>query len=477
MAGIECEICLNYFDEKERRPKNLQCGHTFCLACMETSFAKGNPLCSLCRTPHNAETIDNIPFNFRLEELIRKKYKQSQSEIEEDEGFSHGNCLQHERNRNYFLCQTHNVYVCAECMLDEHKLGKCQLKSYKDELLERKEELKVIVDDNISSFETHVKGLKGKTCSKDKDIESATEEIERLQLLINSKKEEIKKDAEIREKYEHVLMEIQLKIKSFESDKEKIDNANKKRSILNVCDKINKEKHSLNDWLLSSIKNSKNLSVYLHMLESEDTMLKEGENKYSKVDLKNSYIHINALREDVRPTTENIILPHGIIFGLLPSNPTVFMTISASDVQIGTVYIKLTCPPQWMKQMVQLCTNLKGKTFKGTNFSSVSDKGAEGERIRCKQYVENGNSKSSTNFIPSLEERTCNAGRKRGDVQVCDEGPGFIIFTREGTFPDTNRVMLGHVISGIETVDTAIHKHTFESLNISEIGIALESIG
>ncbi|CAL4063490.1 unnamed protein product, partial [Meganyctiphanes norvegica] len=202
-----------------------------------------------------------------------------------------------------------------------------------------------------------------------------------------------------------------------------------------------------------------------------DTMLKEGENKYSKVELQNNYIHINALQEDVRPTMENNILPHGIIFGLLTSHPIVFMAISASNIRIGTVYIKLACPPQWMKQIIQLCTNGNGRTYKGAHFESIGDKGSKGERLYCKKYVENGNSNSSTNFIPSLEEGTCNAVRKRGDVQVSNKVPGFLIYTREGRFYDTDFIMLGNVISGIETIDTAIHKHSIDLLEICEVGI------
>ncbi|CAL4183174.1 unnamed protein product, partial [Meganyctiphanes norvegica] len=198
-AGIECEICCNYFDETERRPKNLPCGHTFCLACMETSFANGNKLCHLCRTPHKAETIDNLPFNFRLEELIRSKYNPLLCKTEEDEGFSHGKCFKHANNELLFLCQTHNLYICAKCILDDHKLGDCQLKSYKGEFLERKTTKKEQVDISIAICETTIKSLKGKICIKSNDIQSATKEIGRLQSLINSKKEDIKRDIEIQD--------------------------------------------------------------------------------------------------------------------------------------------------------------------------------------------------------------------------------------------------------------------------------------
>ena len=45
---LECSLCLDMFDD----PRNLPCGHTFCLKCLEKSIntkKKSDPNCSLCR--------------------------------------------------------------------------------------------------------------------------------------------------------------------------------------------------------------------------------------------------------------------------------------------------------------------------------------------------------------------------------------------------------------------------------------------
>ena len=46
-AVLECSLCLDMFDD----PRNLPCGHTFCLKCLEKSVSsnKSDPNCSLCR--------------------------------------------------------------------------------------------------------------------------------------------------------------------------------------------------------------------------------------------------------------------------------------------------------------------------------------------------------------------------------------------------------------------------------------------
>ncbi|CAI5438719.1 unnamed protein product [Caenorhabditis angaria] len=81
-----CEICSEEYNEAERVPKLLQCGHTFCLACLKRgvdtnkfsysadaevfrSFA-----CFMCRaqTPLNMDRQDfGFPTNFQLMEILK----------------------------------------------------------------------------------------------------------------------------------------------------------------------------------------------------------------------------------------------------------------------------------------------------------------------------------------------------------------------------------------------------------------------
>ena len=42
---MECEVCMEVFDQLQRRPKFLPCGHTCCLGCLQ-QLAK--PRCPTC---------------------------------------------------------------------------------------------------------------------------------------------------------------------------------------------------------------------------------------------------------------------------------------------------------------------------------------------------------------------------------------------------------------------------------------------
>ena len=62
---LECSICLQVFQD----PRNLPCGHTFCLRCIQKI---GNRLCSLCKREWTlpANGLQELPKNFIAENCI-----------------------------------------------------------------------------------------------------------------------------------------------------------------------------------------------------------------------------------------------------------------------------------------------------------------------------------------------------------------------------------------------------------------------
>ena len=62
---MECSICLQVYQD----PRNLPCGHTFCLECLKSTQ---NPLCPLCKTPwaHPVNGLQNLPKNFIVANFI-----------------------------------------------------------------------------------------------------------------------------------------------------------------------------------------------------------------------------------------------------------------------------------------------------------------------------------------------------------------------------------------------------------------------
>jgi hypothetical protein len=75
---LECSICLDKYNNKDKTPRILKCGHTFCSLCLKELSKVGNlenylPYikCPLDKTiGHNNTNVDEIPINRVIVDLI-----------------------------------------------------------------------------------------------------------------------------------------------------------------------------------------------------------------------------------------------------------------------------------------------------------------------------------------------------------------------------------------------------------------------
>ena len=79
---LECSLCLNVFDD----PRNLPCGHTFCLKCVQKLVDKNKnkqPSCVLCRKlwTVSAEGLQGLMRNFVLNNFVQSFGQQTDSVI------------------------------------------------------------------------------------------------------------------------------------------------------------------------------------------------------------------------------------------------------------------------------------------------------------------------------------------------------------------------------------------------------------
>ncbi|CAB3407132.1 unnamed protein product [Caenorhabditis bovis] len=69
-----CRICYEEFNEKNKVPRILWCGHTFCMQCL-VSWMRVNhatfPTCPVCRKV-TKQVITSLPINFQLMQLLQK---------------------------------------------------------------------------------------------------------------------------------------------------------------------------------------------------------------------------------------------------------------------------------------------------------------------------------------------------------------------------------------------------------------------
>ena len=77
---LDCEICIERYNTTDKKPLNLNCGHTYCKACVSHIILKKQIegiLCPDCRRPQVFKNIEDVPVNYPLQKML------SQPEIKE----------------------------------------------------------------------------------------------------------------------------------------------------------------------------------------------------------------------------------------------------------------------------------------------------------------------------------------------------------------------------------------------------------
>ncbi|KAK6037079.1 zinc finger, C3HC4 type [Cooperia oncophora] len=89
-----CGICYQLYNDSERLPKVLSCGHTNCLTCLNSWQKHGSspfPICAVCRKV-TRRPIHSLPNNFQLLQVLRRmKLISTDSEQQAIEGQQQSN--------------------------------------------------------------------------------------------------------------------------------------------------------------------------------------------------------------------------------------------------------------------------------------------------------------------------------------------------------------------------------------------------
>ncbi|CAM4657417.1 nuclear factor 7, brain [Caretta caretta] len=210
-----CPICLSLF----RDPRMLECGHSFCAACLEPCVPKGQGrgLCPECRHPF---ALRRVATNWALCSLAEKARL-----LKLDEGAQPGGkgsgwsiCLEHEEPLKLFCSQDEGP-VCVICRdLPQHRGHdflpiKNAVQKYQDKLkaslVPLKDNLNSVTEDqrrqqeNIAELESYAQDLLG----------YITEEFEVLHQILQEKEQGMKETVgrlkeENREEMEERLKEL-----------------------------------------------------------------------------------------------------------------------------------------------------------------------------------------------------------------------------------------------------------------------------
>jgi len=185
---MECPNCYEVYDDKERIPRNLPCGHTYCEPCLNQIYQIKKKLeCPVCRLEVDASIkANNLSKNFVAIE-VSNKHREIQKKLQF--------CSNHSEPLRFF-CETCQVNICASCIIDHsgHKfvkqdhsvsLLKQRAKDLKSRINKRLEDIK----NSKSSSEECRKNI---VHSQTQQLTYIDEEFDRIIARILAKKETLK---------------------------------------------------------------------------------------------------------------------------------------------------------------------------------------------------------------------------------------------------------------------------------------------
>nr|XP_053631801.1 tripartite motif-containing protein 5-like [Cherax quadricarinatus] len=128
-----CGVCDEPYSSR-RTPRNLECGHTFCSACMTQVLARDRR-CPECRASITAISVTSLPISYAILRLSSsatvhtRRRSNSLPEIIPGSEQNAGVCRAH-GDLLYFRCQSCCMWACIECVVLEHRgtnLGFCRV--------------------------------------------------------------------------------------------------------------------------------------------------------------------------------------------------------------------------------------------------------------------------------------------------------------------------------------------------------------
>lgn len=157
---MKCDVCLEKFDERSHKPRNLKCGHAFCSQCC-THLARP-PVhnvewvitCPKCRKTTSTRGADDLPVNYPLLEMLKEdRGTTGTARVREDRGSSwdrgifgnrqkkeqtspHGGMCLEAQAEVAMHCAHCGLWLCKDCSLIDHKRPECVLVPCQDTLKE-----------------------------------------------------------------------------------------------------------------------------------------------------------------------------------------------------------------------------------------------------------------------------------------------------------------------------------------------------
>ncbi|KRX01567.1 hypothetical protein PPERSA_01470 [Pseudocohnilembus persalinus] len=205
LLPIECPMCYDHYDEEQKIPRNLTCGHTYCEYCLEQIYElKRRIECPSCRKKIFNVKPNDLSKNFIALDLAIKD-KQSKN--------TYDFCQEHKQPLQFY-CQTDKINICSECIINHsgHTFQKINISvqvlkkrvNQMAEKIDKKMENSVKQQEDYNLLRTQMKNrLKN-------DKELVVKKFDKIIKVINERKETVLK--ELDSFYDQQLSDVELDI-------------------------------------------------------------------------------------------------------------------------------------------------------------------------------------------------------------------------------------------------------------------------
>ena len=105
---LDCSVCYDKFDLKEKKPVILPCAHTICLTCVKRLFKQGSVKCPFDKKILYLESINELKINFQVTSYIQPNQPET------------NNCPNHSKEKISLYCANCKQFLCQYCLIENH---------------------------------------------------------------------------------------------------------------------------------------------------------------------------------------------------------------------------------------------------------------------------------------------------------------------------------------------------------------------
>ncbi|XP_042864584.1 uncharacterized protein LOC122248556 isoform X2 [Penaeus japonicus] len=505
---MECKVCLEIYDESQRRPHNLPCGHTFCTICIEDMLQNSSLTCPRCRAKHIASDRSSFPVAYDLEEVLSKRESSTSAALgrmlhsQKKDISSKINTLRDEQ-----MASINNISLAFQekiSQLDKYKTKLIDwgiehddlIHKIQKDLIEQNEELRDslkeehgLVAEVLEAGETQEQQLKFAkeslfTAQTTQDVFVAINDAE----IVQSEAESwIEKCDELFQDAKPVHRSIKVRAATRKAMRMVRHETNLEPAItLRDVDGMSSSSRGVTPATISSVHNVCSFDIPiggafpLTVDNGVRCLLQAGKvfaviqeqcrTRSARITLQHDRVYLHHLRKQNPPMYAQTLQYADIEEQLNTSSPTAFLDLAWPGSPPQRIHIQLS-PNQRALQFSLLCTGKNGPSYAYTHLIEVYRKGEAGERISGGDYDGEGGA-ALIQGLPwgGIYSRPASSGIvfSWSDDNI---GGRFGILTR-GNAGCYNGVF-GQVVSGLDVLRSIVELSDITRVTVIDCGIVL----